>query len=283
MNRSFAVAGVFFMGLATSASAAPLPDAAAGLFAERVALLAADKKCALLAPPVRVALAATTTQARGVAARDGWTDGRLDAVSAKASELGRARACNDGLLAQAAQTAKAGYLGWARMFQMDLPGAARGWRVRRTQDLDGWMMWQDFDGARFGLRTDGATVELQLSLPGAVNPVSAQVFVRDRARAARPFLDVPGVVRTSGLAAAAPPRAMASSWLASAVRVERMKDKPPRTLIVLPAQLFADMGALDPRESAEIVLTYGNGRAERYYIEIGDLAVAQAFLAAKPI
>ncbi len=273
------------MGMALcagSAKAAPQSNAAAGLFAERTALLAADQKCALLGPPVRVALTATTTQARGIAARDGWTDTRLDEVSAKAVQMGRARACDDALLAQAAQSAKAGYLGWSRMFQMELPGPARSWRVRRTQDLEGWMMWQDLGAARFGLRTDGTDVELQLSLPGVVTPVSTQVFVRDRARAARPFLDVPGVVRSSGLAAAAPPRAMASSWLASAVRVERVKDKPPRTLIALPAQLFADMGSLDPRESAEIVLTLSGGRTERYYVEIGDLAVAQAFLAARP-
>jgi hypothetical protein len=283
MKRVLAAASMGLALCAGGASAAPPSSAAAGLFAERTALLAADQKCALLAPPVRVALAATTTQARGIATRDGWTDTRLDEVSAKAGQMGRARACDDALLAQAAQSAKAGYLGWARMFQMELPGPARIWRVRRTQDLEGWMMWQDLGAARFGLRTDGKNVELQLSLPGVVTPVSTQVFVRDRARAARPFLDVPGVVRASGLAAAAPPRAMASSWLASATRIERAKDKPVRTLIALPAQLFADMGGLDPRESAEIVLTFSGGRTERYYIEIGDLAVAQAFLAAKPI
>jgi hypothetical protein len=286
MSRSIALAGLFLagsLGFAAPASAAPLSNAAAGLFAERVALLAADQKCALLKHPERVALNATTTQARGIAIRDGWTDTRLDEVSGKASQLGRARACNDSVLGQAAQSAKAGYLAWARMFQMELPGQARVWRVRRTQDLDGWMMWQDLGAARFGLRTDGRDVELQLSLPGIVNPVSTQVFVRDRTRAPRPFLDVPGVVRTSGLAAAVPPRAMASSWLARAVSIERLKDKPVRTNIVLPAQLFAEMGSLDPRESAEIVLAFSNGRTERYYVEIGDLAVAQAFLAAKPI
>jgi hypothetical protein len=271
------------LGFAAPAPAAPLPDAAAGLFAERVALLAADQKCALLKRPERAALSATATQARGIAIRDGWTDTRLDEVSGKASQMGRARTCDDAVLTQAAQSAKAGYLAWTRMFQMELPGQARIWRVRRTQDLDGWLMWQDLNAARFGLRSDGTNVALQLSLPGIVSPISTQVFIRDRARAARPFLGVPGLVHASGLAGAAAPRAMAASWLASAIHIERVKDKPPRTVIVLPAQLFADMGALDPRESAEIVLTYGQGRIERYYVEIGDLAVAQAFLAAKPI
>lgn len=286
MSRPFAAAGVFvagFLGLAAYASATPVSDAAAGLFAERIALLAADQKCALLAAPERVALAATTTQARGAAARDGWTDTRLDEVSARASVMGRARACNDGVLAKAAQSAKAGYRGWAKTFAIDLPGPTRAWRVRRAPDLEGWMLYQDIAAARFGLRSVGDQATLQLSLPGAAAPISAQVFVRDRTRAQRPFLNVPGLVPASGLAAAAAPRAMATSWLASAIRIERVKDKPPRTLIVLPAQLFADMGALDPRESAEIVLTYGGGRIERYYIEIGDLAVGQAFLAAKPI
>ncbi len=233
--------------------------------------------------PCAARLSATTTQARGAAARDGWTDTRLDQVFTRASQMGRARACDDALLAQAAQSAKVGYLGWTRTFAIDLPGSARAWRVRRTADLEGWQLYQDFDGARFGLRTNSDHIELQLSLPGALAPVSAQVYVRDRARAARPFLGVPGLVQASGLAGFAAPRAMATGWLASAIRVERVKDKPPRTLIVLPAQLFADMGGLDPRESAEIVLTYGQGRIEQYYVEIGDLAVAQAFLAAKPI
>lgn len=283
MNRPFVVAGLFLAAFAGMAGAAPLPDAAASLFAERMALLAADQKCALLAPPVRAALSATTIQARGAAARDGWPDARLDEVSARAAKMGRDRACADPLLAQAAQTAKAGYVGWTKTFSIDLPGPARHWRARRTRDLEGWVLWQDAGDARFGLReTDGLT-ELQLSLPGVGAPVSVQVFVRDRARAARPFFDVPGLVRTVGLAASAPPRAMAASWLASAIRIERIMDKPARTIIVLPAQLSADMARLDPRESAEIVLTYAQGRTERLYIEIGDLVVAQAFLQARPI
>jgi hypothetical protein len=269
---------------AAPALAAETADVSAGLFAERTALLAIDDKCALLARPVRAALTATTIQARRGALREGWSDARLDGVSQRAGEAGRDRACDDPIVLAAAKRAEAGYEGWARTQAIDLPGAARTWRVRRTPDPAGWILVQDVGAARFGLRRVGDRDELVLVAPlTASAPGSAQLYMRDRARTARPFLNVPGLAPSRGLAAAAVPHGMAASWIASARRVERDKNGASRLVFVFPISLLNEMGALDPRESAEIDLMQDRALAQRLYIEIGDLAVARAFLDAAPI
>lgn len=273
--------------LAVSASAEPLPTGAASLFAERAALMAADSKCALLAKPVRAALAATMIQARSGAFRDGWSDAKLDGVSERAASAGRARDCRDPLVTDAIQRAAAGYAGWTKQQGLDLPGPARTWRARRHGDIDRWALAQDIGGgARFGVRNDAnaeSWLVLALPLDAAGQPSSVQIYIRDRARASRPLVDVPGVVLVGGLANGAAPRSLAATWIASGITTERLKDQPARVIVTFPPGLLAEMGALDPRESAEILLTYPGRRTQSLYIEIGDLAVARAFLAATPL
>lgn len=270
---------------AASASADPLPTGAASLFAERAALMAVDSKCALLAKPVRAALAATMIQARSGAFRDGWSDAKLDGVSARAASAGRARDCRDPLVTDATQRAAAGYIGWTKQQALDLPGADRTWRARRHGDIQRWTLAQDIGAARFGVRNDARGESwLVLTLPyDTGQPSSVQVYIRDRARAARPLVDVPGMAPASGVAAGAAPRSLAATWMASAIRIERLKDEPPRIVVTFPPALLAEMSALDPRESAEISLSYPGKRAQTLYVEIGDLAVARAFLAATPL
>lgn len=272
--------------LAVSASAEPLPTGAASLFAERAALMAADSKCALLAKPVRAALAATMIQARSGAFRDGWSDAKLDGVSERAANAGRSRDCRDPLVTDAIQRAAAGYAGWIKQQGLDLPGPARTWRARRHGDVDRWVLAQDIGPARFGVRNDAnaeSWLVLALPLEAAGQPSSVQVYIRDRARAARPLVDVPGVVLVGGLANGAAPRSLAATWIASGITTERLKDQPARVIVTFPPGLLAEMGALDPRESAEISLTYPGRRTQNLYVEIGDLAVARAFLAATPL
>jgi hypothetical protein len=272
--------------LAVSASAEPLPTGAASLFAERAALMAADSKCAVLAKPVRAALAATMIQARSGAFRDGWSDAKLDGVSERAASAGRSRDCRDPLVADAAQRAAAGYVGWTKQQALDLPGPARTSRARRHGDVDRWILAQDIGAARFGVRNDAnaeSWLVLALPLGGGERPSSVQIYIRDRARAARPLVDVPGVVRVNGLANGAAPRSLAATWIASGIAIERLKDQPARVIVTFPPALLAEMAALDPRESAEISLTYPGRRVESLYVEIGDLTVARAFLAATPL
>jgi len=62
-----------------------------------------------------------------------------------------------------------------------------------------------------------------------------------------------------------------------------LKDQPARVVVKFPPGLLGEMAALDPRESAEIFLTYPGRRTQSLYVEIGDVAVARAFLAATPL
>jgi hypothetical protein len=223
-------------------------------------------------------------QARTGAFRGGWSDARLYDVSFRAAEAGRARDCRDPLVTEAAQRATAGYAGWSKTQGMDLPGVERAWRVRRLGDAQGWILAQDIAPVtRFGMRFDTShqpMLALSLPLSAAGAPSSAQVNIRDRARAPRPLLNVPGMIATSGLAGGVAPRSLSASWIANTIGVERAKDAPPFLLITFPPGLLAEMATLDPRESAEIVLTYPGTNPQRYHVEIGDLNVARAFLTA---
>lgn len=279
----FSVLGAVWLGLLGAAYAQPISNASASLFAERAALLAADSKCTLLAAPVRSALSATTTQARAGAVRAGWSDARLDEVSTRAMQAGRERDCLDPMVTEAVQRATAGYVGWSKQQGIDLPGQSRSWRVRRLGDVQGWVLAQDLTPtARFGLKFN-ANHEPVLVMTAPVSEFgvssSVQVNIRDRARAPRPLLNIPGVIAVNGLAAGAAPRSLAAGWIASAITVERTKDTPAKVVITFPPALLAEMAALDPREAAEIVLTRA-GETQRLYIEIGDLNVARAFLTA---
>jgi hypothetical protein len=284
MQRIFASAFLALSLIAPAlARAESHSDASASLFAERTALLAVDSKCALLAPQVRGALAATTIQARGGAFRDGWSDARLDGVATRAAQAGRTRDCKDPLVLASAQRATNGYLGWAKSLAISLPGAASGWTARRFVDGEGWMLWQSSGAMRFGLRKigdDPAFTALTLPLSAQGAPSGVQLYFRDTNRAAKPFVGVPGLLVSSGLAATAPPHTLAVNVLASTIRTETIPKAAPRLSISFPASAIAQMARLDPRESAEIVLTWPGSPPQRYYVEIGDLAVASAFLAA---
>jgi hypothetical protein len=278
------VLSALWLSLLGAAHAAPASDAAAALFAERAALLAADAKCTLLAAPVRAALNATTGQARMDAIRAGWTDTRLDGVSTRAADAGRARDCKDPLVIDAAQRATAGYAGWSKQQGVDLPGVSRSWRVRRLGDINGWVLAQELSpNVRFGLKYNTAhepvfVLTAPLAEMGTLS--SVQVNLRDRTRAPRPLLNVPGLLPVSGLAGGVAPRSLSATWIASKITVERVKDTPPMVVVNFPSGLMAELASLDPRETAEITLTRVGAPPQRFYVEIGDLNVARAFLSA---
>ena len=277
---------LLILALVAAPAASALPNGAAQLFAERTALLAADSKCHVLGAPVRAALTATTTQARFAALRDGWSSDALAGVSQRASAAGRARACNDAAVLSAAKGASGGYLGWSRMPSMLFPGASAAWAARRAPDMDGWTLTQNLaDGARFGLATGPTGAEmLVLSLPAkpGAAPSTATLFLRDAARAPRPLLDVPGVTPLPGLAGGLAPRSVETARLASQRVAYQPEKAPPRTLFLFPVSVLNDIAALDPRETIEIEIT-GAAGTSRVLIEIGDLAAARAFLAAKSV
>ncbi len=255
-------------------AAAAAADGAAALFAERTALLAADAACAVLASPVRAALAATAIQARAEAFYAGWTPARLDGVAVRAAAAGRARPCADPEIKAAAQRAQAGYAGWAQQHEAHFAGASRAWAVRRTPDPEGFLLVQRLDGARFGLRDEGLTAVLEW---GGAPPVAARLSFRDSDRATRPLTDIPGRA-AQGLAAGAPSPEAARTVLARARAVAGAQAR-----FTFPDATLRALALLDPRESVVLEVTPAKGPPVRLYIEVGGLAAACAFLAAKPL
>lgn len=262
------------------------PAAAVGpevAFAERSALLGADRTCDLFDPGLRAALKAATAQARGALLRSGWSEERADMLGRRASAEGAARRCTDAAVTGAAANARAGFDGWTRVMSMRFAGGERAWTARRTRDADGFYLRQEITAPRlatFGIRQEGARAAVALRMPmatGEAAPSGARLYFRDRTRAPRSAADLPGRTRT-GLAALAASRNSATTVWASARRTEGAGDKRA-ALLVFPDAVIAQLAALDPRESVEIEIDGARG-VTRFYVEVGDYAAAQAFLQA---
>lgn len=252
-------------------------------FAERSALLGADRKCDLFEAPLRAALTAAAAQARGAVLRAGWSEARTDVLGQNARAEGARRPCSDATLLHAANGARAGFAGWARLPSMRFTGGERAWIARRTRDIDGFLLRQDMIAPRiasFGVREDNGRAALTLMLPlaaGESPPASARLAFRDRTRAARSAADLPGRTRT-GLAALAASPASANVVHAQTRRVETV-ERARRALLTFPEATLAELAALDPREAITIDLDGARGTT-RLHLEVGDLAAARAFLAA---
>lgn len=266
---------------AAPAHAQPMPDAQAA-YAERRALLEADRRCDLFEAPTRAALQAAAGQARGALLRAGWTQTRLSELDGAAVSAARARRCGDARTESAAARARTAFENWSRIHSMNFQGGERAWLARRTPDpVDHWRLKQDIPappGAAFGVRESSAGLrQLTLVLPLAGSedaPAGAELVIRDRGRAPLSQMDLPGRV-TRGLTAGAPAGGTARTFMAQARRIETATGGR-RAIFVFPGEALAEMSALDPREAAEIRL----GDGARLLIEIGDLAAARAFLAA---
>ncbi|MGE3142712.1 MAG: hypothetical protein AB7L65_05280 [Hyphomonadaceae bacterium] len=230
---------------------------------------------------MRAALEAAAGQARGALLRGGWTLVRLNELDSAARAAAEARACGDPRTELAAARARAAFQGWSHAHAMRFPAGARAWDARRTPDpADGWMLRQSVGAAVFGVRMEAGQERLSLIAPleaGASPPPTAQMLVRDPARAAQSLMDVPGRL-ASGLEAGAPAPGVARAFLASSRRVETHAGVR-RVIFTFPDAAFAALLTLDPRESAVILL--GGAPQQRLLIEIGDVAAARAFLAAQ--
>ena len=263
-----------------TASAAP-PEVA---YAERSALLGADRTCGLFDPSLRAALEAATGQARGVLLRSGWTEEHADSLGRAATAEGGAKRCNDPAIATAARNARAGFTGWTRLMSMRFAGGASGWKASRIHDHDDFYLRQDVSTPRaaiFGIRQEGshAAVGLMAPLVGAETaPAAARLYFRDRARAPRSAADLPGRVST-GLASLAASRASSETVWASSRRVVTVKERRA-AVFLFPDAVMGKIGALDPREALVLEVDTAAGVA-RFYVEVGDFAAGQAFLQAQ--
>jgi hypothetical protein len=265
------------------------PAAAAGadsMFAERSALLAADRRCALFTPQMRQALEASTFQARGVLLRAGWTAARADALSRGAAREVSARRCDDPVLLKAASDARFGFSGWTRLMGMTFPGGERTWSARRAADPQGFYIRQDIPTPRpavFGVRREGNGGSLMLVMalnPGEAAPSTARLSFRDTARAPRSIADTPGRLG-HGLASLTASPATARVTHAQARAIETGEKGARAVVFTFPDAALYTMKGLDPREAMTITL---EGRQTiTLLVEVGDIAAAHAFLAAEAV
>ena len=280
--RFILILSALSLAFTANAAASDAPSAQSA-FVERRGLLEADSRCRLFTADMRAALQAGAAQARGALLRGAWSRARIDELERAAAAAARARSCDDPRTAAAAAQVRAAFASWARTPAMAFPGWERSWTARRHPDALGWRLVQEFEtpaAGVFGVRDQDGAQRLTLAVPlasGQVLPASAQLVMRDPARASAAMLDLPG--RTArGLAAGAPAPATSVTYFASARGVETIGRAQRQAMLVFPDAAFEAMLALDPREAVEIRLQT-NRSTQRILIEVGDIAAARAFLA----
>jgi hypothetical protein len=282
LTRSIVAFVALFSAPAFAQSA---PDAATA-FAERSALVAAANRCRLLTPDEALALQAGAQQARGALLRGGWDGARVQALAERAVAAASRRACDDAALLQAVAQAQAGYAAWSRMPAMQFQGAVGAWAASRAPDAEGWLLRQNGRaGAVLGVRMgeDGPVVAFSAPLSAnSPEPAFAVISYRDGQRARVSLVDLPGRPGAGLQALAAPPTMARQVW-AQERQVIASEDGRRTALLTFPANAFEGVGALDPREAIEVRIgRAGSDQGVRLYFEVGDLAAAQAFLAARP-
>lgn len=276
-------ASFFALILLASASAAAAtegPDARTA-YVERRGLIEVDAQCQIFTPQIHAALQVGVAQARGSLLRAGWTNARVRELEQAAVSAARARACNDQRTQTAAGDARRAFAGWVNAMRMEFPGWERTWLARRVADGAGWRLSQTIDAptaATFGVREqDGAQhLAIAFTIPRAnAAPASARLFLRDTSRG--PSREIALTQRISqGLEAGLPaPNATTS---APSTRTLVRADGRQLAVFTFPDAAFRTLLTLDPRETVEVRVAQGR-TAQRYLIEVGDIAAARNFLA----
>ena len=265
---------------------------------ERSLMRAADSRCHLFTLAVGSALAAAEAQARGAALRGGASNAALRSLAAQAAAKQSPLPCASKDLAVAAARVRGAFDGYSRLIRMTFPGDDVAWRADRTLPMRTtiWRLSQPTaTGASpviFGLAGDRGH-PAQLLAVGDFGPdqtpYAAQLMVRDVSRAPEPYLQAASVAVWARLPLTerAPPRSAVLAFTAEA-REEADKSLLPKgstsgVAFRFPAAAAQALAGLDPREAATLVFLIqdrAGGRARRAYVEVGDFAAGQAFLAA---
>lgn len=253
----------------------------ASTYYDRAFVLAADARCRLFEAPVRAALTAAERQARGAALRAGASVQELADTAARAQARASTVACSDPALLQVRDRVAHAFAGWTRTPRMDFPGARSQWRVERLRRAQpSWTVRQEsVTGASpviFGQTPSG--VAAVVSFVGRNRPYAARVVMRDPARSPRPWLAQDG-----GL----PPRELTRAVWATGSRAADpallSNGQRQGEAWSFPAELTAQIEALDPRESFVVEFVFRDDSVARSTFEVGDLAAARAFLALGPL
>ena len=281
-----------------AASSAATPGAEA--YYERALMQAADARCHFFAPELGSALASAEAQARGAALRAGASNTAMRTVQAQASAKQAGLACNSKDLGIAAARVKTAYQGYSHLIRMSFPGDDVSWQADRTLPLHTpiWRLFQPASAGptrvMFGLAGDYSHPAQLLAVgdfaPGET-PYAAQLMVRDITRAPEPYLQAVSVAAWARLPLTerAPPRAAVLAFTAEA-RASADKTLLPHGATAgmafrFPASAAEALTGLDPREAVTLVFLIqdaSGARTQRAYVEVGDFAAGQAFLAAAP-
>ncbi len=265
---------------------------------ERSLMRAADARCHLFTPQVGSALAAAQAQARGAALRGGATNAGLRVVAAQAEAKQAALACNSKDLAIASARVKTAFDGYSHLIRMTFPGDDVPWQADRTLPTRTtiWRLSQPTAAGSspviFGLAGDYAQ-PVRLTAVGDFGedqaPYSAQLMIRDVSRAPEPYLQAVSVAAWARLPLTerAPPRSAVLAFTAEA-REDADKTLLPKgstsgVAFRFPAAAARALAGLDPREAVTLVFLMqdrSGARTRRAYVEVGDFAAGQAFLAA---
>lgn len=280
------------------AAGAATPGAEA--YYERALMHSADLRCHLFSPELGAALASAEAQARGAALRAGATNASLRGLQAQAAAKQSGIACNAHDLALAAGRVKTAFDGYSRLVRMSFPGDDAAWQADRTLPLHTpiWRLSQPVSAGPtrvlFGLAGDYGHPAQLLAVgdfgPGET-PYAAQLMVRDVTRAGEPYLQAVSVSAWARLPLAerAPPRSATLAFTAQA-RADADKTLLPRgstsgVAFRFPAAAAQALAGLDPREAVTLVFLIqgpSGAKAQLGYVEVGDFAAGQAFLASAP-
>lgn len=270
----------FLLLLAALAFAAPAqadaPDARAS-YVERRGMIELDNKCHLFNPNIRAALQATALQARGALLRGGWSLPQVQNLEQTVVAAAQGRSCLDPRTATGAATARTASATWINANAQTFPGWTRAWYARRAPDPAGWRLSQAINApyaASFGVRINGGREQLTLSV---ANPSlsAATLVMRDAMRTAPTDIALPQRI-AYGLRAGAPAPATSTQFSSLSARVERGANNAQQTTFVFPDAAFRTLLSLDPRETVEI---HFSGSPQVLLVDVGDVAVARAFLA----
>jgi hypothetical protein len=285
--------GVVLLALTAGlAVAGPRPSAAASgasqYLYERTLMSVADARCHLFSPDISQALAASRAQARNAALRAGDPPAAVVAVEARAQAKAAGVACGGRDLQVAAARLRAAFADYAKLQVLNFPWTRSAWRAERPYPAyhgpQRWGLVQSAPGqggwVLFGVSNGVVTVvDARRKVAAAA---IARLVVRDPSRLAQPYVDT----RRIDPAAQAAPRDVSQVFIA------RSRGPAPASLLPAGARsgsayqfssdALAALARLDPREGGVLELVYpgpGRDRTVAVWIEVGDLAAAEAFLA----
>ncbi|HLK24820.1 MAG TPA: hypothetical protein VKT30_09190 [Caulobacteraceae bacterium] len=293
-SRRLALAAVGLLSLAAPGLA---QATAADAYYERALMAAADQRCRLFTPQLASALQAAEAQARGAALRSGFSGGQLAQVEARAEAKVAGVACNSRDIALAATRVRTAFEDYAKLVRMSYPGDVADWRADRSTSRRSpiWKLSQTdaVGGGRlvFGLAgEDGPSALVAVAaFPDGAQPYAARLVMRDPALAPVPFINA--LQSSNGrapLAARTPPRSATRAIMAEARAAADPTLLPPGArggvAFRFPKAAVQALAALDPREAVAVDFLFasaaGPDRVRTAYVEVGDFAAGEAFLAA---